>query len=407
MTEAKRIKILNLEDSELDRMALERTVREKGLPYDLDHASTLARARVLLEREKYDVVLIDYRMPDGTGLELLKEIAHIPSIFVTGSGDEIVAVKAMKGGAYDYVIKDPAAVYLEFLPTTIEKVLGVYHLEQERKRTVETLHRAYTQLARYKTELEEAYNKLKESEERLVQSTKMASLGEMGAGIAHELNSPLAGILSLAEVLMKRIGKENPNYSFLERIADAAVRSKNIISDLLTYSQPTTNEFKPLCINETIKSTLTLFVSERKTSPLEIKEELEARLPPVLGNKGQLMEVFSNILRNARDALDSNGTQGEGRGAQHRARAFDMPRYRQGPRGEYRGGEHQRQGQHFQGHIARRRGISRYIGLKTGRPLKPLCTGDSGGLCTKKSVPSQRQPPFKRRASLESPKQSP
>ncbi len=308
MTEAKRIKILNVEDSELDRMALERTVRDKGLPYDVDHASTLARARELLAKQRYDAVLIDYRMPDGTGLELLKEINNIPSIFVTGSGDEIVAVKAMKGGAYDYIIKDPAAVYLEFLPTTIEKVLGVYNLEQERKRTVETLHRAYTQLARYKTELEEAYNKLKESEERLVQSTKMASLGEMGAGIAHELNSPLAGILSLAEVLMKRIGKENLNYSFLERIADAAIRSKNIISDLLTYSQPTTNEFKPLCINETIKSTLTLFVSERKTSPLEIKEELEARLPPVLGNKGQLMEVFSNILRNARDALDSNGT---------------------------------------------------------------------------------------------------
>jgi signal transduction histidine kinase len=308
MTEAKRVKILNVEDSEVDRMALARTVGEKGLAYDLDHAPTLARARELLGKQRYNVVLIDYRLPDGTGLELLKEINHIPSIFVTGSGDETVAVKAMKGGAYDYVIKDSSAVYLEFLPTTIEKVLGVYNLEQERKRTVETLHRAYAQLAGYKTELEGAYNKLKESEERLVQSAKMASLGEMGAGIAHELNSPLAGILSLSEVLMKRIGKENPNYSFLEKIADAAIRSKKIILDLLTYSQPRTDEFKPLCINETIKSTLTLFVSEIKTSPLEIKEDLEPHLPLVLGNKGQLMEVLYNVLKNARDALDSSGT---------------------------------------------------------------------------------------------------
>ncbi len=176
-----------------------------------------------------------------------------------------------------------------------------------RKRTAE-LNRTLREMESYKDRFEDACKKLKESEKNLVQAAKLASLGELGAGIAHELNSPLAGILSITEVLLKRVDRGEPNYFFLEKIKDAALRARNIIVDLLSYSRPTRDIMEPLDVNDVVKSTLSLFISELKTTSVEIHEELSTELPSVKGNKGQLMEVLLNLIKNARDALYGSGS---------------------------------------------------------------------------------------------------
>ncbi|MDP2690184.1 MAG: ATP-binding protein, partial [Deltaproteobacteria bacterium] len=156
--------------------------------------------------------------------------------------------------------------------------------------------------------LEQAYLKLQDSEQRLIQSAKLISLGEMGAGIAHELNSPLAGILSITEVLLNRVSREDPNYRLLEKMKDAAIRSKYIILDMLTYSRPTKRDFEPMFLNEAVRATLCLFVSEIKTCSIKIEEDFDLQLPKICGNKGQMMEVLLNIIKNARDAMEGSGT---------------------------------------------------------------------------------------------------
>lgn len=171
----------------------------------------------------------------------------------------------------------------------------------------ETVRKRTEELNRSLRELVEAYGRLKISEQRLIQSAKMISLGEMGAGIAHELNSPLAGILSITEVIMARMSKEDPNYQLLEKIRDAAVRSKYIILDVLTYSRPTKAGFAPMFLNEAVRATLTIFTSEIKARSIEIIEDFDPELPKVFGNKGQVMEVVLNILKNARDAMGGSG----------------------------------------------------------------------------------------------------
>ncbi|TAN63425.1 PAS domain S-box protein, partial [bacterium] len=155
--------------------------------------------------------------------------------------------------------------------------------------------------------LEAAYIKLQNSEQMLVQSAKLISLGEMGAGIAHELNSPIAGVLSISEVLLGRISKDDPNHYLLLKIKDAAVRSKYIILDMLTYARPFKDEYRDIYVNEALRSTMGIFISEIKTSRIEIVEKFDKNLPLVRANKGQLMEVFLNILKNARDALMGKG----------------------------------------------------------------------------------------------------
>lgn len=148
------IRVLCVEDDEVDRMALERKVRGAGLPYDLEIAGSIGKALELLEKKSYDVVLLDYILPDGTGLELLKKIRDIPVIFITGSVDVKVAVQALKEGAYDYLMKDPDRSYLEVLPATVDKVIKMFLLELEHKKDEE-------QMAIMNSELSRMYEEVK------------------------------------------------------------------------------------------------------------------------------------------------------------------------------------------------------------------------------------------------------
>ena len=130
--ENKRIRILLLDDDEIDRLAVQRFIQREQLPYDVDTATSIAEARQKVLACRYDLVMLDYNLPDGTGLEVLSSIGDMPAIFITGSGDEKVAVNAMRQGAYDYLIKDPERNYLIVLPATVNNVL-------ERKRAEKAL----------------------------------------------------------------------------------------------------------------------------------------------------------------------------------------------------------------------------------------------------------------------------
>ncbi|MFQ6034939.1 MAG: response regulator, partial [Sedimentisphaerales bacterium] len=105
-TENTTYKVLLIEDDKLDQMAFERLVKEQQLPYDYKIAGSFAQARSILDCDKFDVVIADYFLGDGTAFDVLNLTQDTPLVFTTGAGDEEIAVKAMKAGAYDYMIKD-------------------------------------------------------------------------------------------------------------------------------------------------------------------------------------------------------------------------------------------------------------------------------------------------------------
>jgi len=144
----KNIRVLLVDDKQADRMALLRMVEEKGLSYEVETAGTVSKAKELIGRGGYDIALLDYMLPDGSGLELLEVIKDFPAVFLTGSGDETVAVKAMKGGAYDYIIKDNDNGYLEPLPQLIEKVIRSFRIEQKHRLAQEHLIKLNQELVR-------------------------------------------------------------------------------------------------------------------------------------------------------------------------------------------------------------------------------------------------------------------
>ena len=122
--ENNRYKILLIEDEKLYRMAFKRLVDEEKLPYDYIEAASVAEAQSVLDSQKFDIIIADYSLGDGTAFDILGLVDDAPVIFVTGVGDEKVAIKAWKAGAYDYLIKDIQRNYLKAIPITIENAIN-------------------------------------------------------------------------------------------------------------------------------------------------------------------------------------------------------------------------------------------------------------------------------------------
>ncbi len=118
-----KIHILLVDDDDIDLEATRRHIRKERLPYELDTAGSESEALAKLREGGFDVVLLDYDLGTATGFDLLPHVGDSPAIFVTGSGNEEIAVEALRKGASDYLIKDPDRNYLTVLPLTITNVL--------------------------------------------------------------------------------------------------------------------------------------------------------------------------------------------------------------------------------------------------------------------------------------------
>lgn len=118
-----KLKMLLVEDDKVDQMAFRRLKNDPAFPFDLLIAGSFKEARELLESQSFDVVVTDFQLGDGNGLDVLSIAKELPVVVTTGGGDEEVAVKAMKAGASDYLIKDPERNYLKVMAITVEKAL--------------------------------------------------------------------------------------------------------------------------------------------------------------------------------------------------------------------------------------------------------------------------------------------
>jgi DNA-binding NtrC family response regulator len=122
--EDKKYKVLLIEDNKLDRMAFERFVDDRKLPYDYTAAQSISQAREILKSRHFDIIISDYSLGDGTALDILNSVKDIPIILITAAEDERVALKALKAGTYDYLPKDFNRNYLKAVPGTIEKAVA-------------------------------------------------------------------------------------------------------------------------------------------------------------------------------------------------------------------------------------------------------------------------------------------
>jgi PAS domain S-box-containing protein len=144
-------------------------------------------------------------------------------------------------------------------------------------------------------------------EEQLQISEKMASIGLLAAGVAHEVNTPLTGISSYTQMLLQGAQPEDPKTKVLEKIERQTFRAAKIVNGLLNLARPTQTDAGPVEINAVINDVLSLLEHQLRTGRIQVRKELAPTGPIVQGIEYKLQQVFLNLFLNARDAMPRGG----------------------------------------------------------------------------------------------------
>ena len=145
-------------------------------------------------------------------------------------------------------------------------------------------------------------------EAQLAQADKLSSIGLLAAGVAHEVNTPLAVISSYTQMLGKQLQSDPQKAGLLEKITRQTFRASEIINNLLNFSRTGGAEFAEVDVNKIITDTLALLEHQFKRARVSVEDELAKNLPQIQGNTGRLQQVFLNLFLNAKDAMPGGGT---------------------------------------------------------------------------------------------------
>jgi len=313
--------ILVVEDDAAHAAAIRRALNASGMLSEISVVGSLQEFHDRVARQLPDVAIMDLNLPDGRAVEALTSPAEdgpFPILLMTSYGNEQVAVEAIKAGALDYIVKSPEA--FSSMAVTLERALREWKLLQEKKRVEK---------------------QLKESQAQVIQQEKMATIGLLAAGVAHEINNPIGFIISNLNSLGKYTDKLIQFIGFqdqaLEKCADEATRStlaeqkllikldylvtdlrdlisesldgsrrvSKIVQDLQCFSRSDNSEALPCDLNETIMRTINMVRNEIKyVAELDLRLET---LPPVVCQPQQIGQVVMNLLMNAAHSIQSEG----------------------------------------------------------------------------------------------------
>lgn len=304
-----------------------------SMRYECETAESVSEAVALLAQNEFSVVITDIIIPGISGIELLRKIIenypYTAVIMVSGVDRTQRALDAVRLGAFDYLIKP---CDLDILELTVERALERRTLLLNARQYKLDLEARNSELARGKAELERL-------QAQIIHSEKMASLGQLAAGIAHELNNPVgfiygnmdilggctsgltellhyydeaalpetvvAGAAAIKEKIDYRASLEDLS-SIINDCRDGARRIRDIVQNLRTFSRLDEAEFTKSDIHEGIDSTVRLLSRYYSADNITLIRDY-GDLPPVDAYSGQLNQVWMNLLVNAAQAVSANG----------------------------------------------------------------------------------------------------
>jgi signal transduction histidine kinase len=321
-----RSRVLIVDDSPTVRTLFLQALSSK---YDCTSASCYDEAVRRLRESRYDVVIADVIMPGFSGTELLRKVKTMyPEtmvIMVTGIDRPHRALDALRQGAFDYLIKPCELPVLEL---AVERAL-------EQRALLRTAERYKKTLEARNAELEAGKARLQQLQATIVQNEKMVALGQLAAGIAHELNNPVAFVHGNLDILhqatkalietlklyecadvpadvAEKAAAMKADLPFLSAIddleeiigdcKDGAVRIKEIVQNLRTFSRVDEAEFTDLDVNRALDSTIRLLSQYFGNAEIELIRDF-GELPEISAFGSQINQVWMNLLVNAAQAL--------------------------------------------------------------------------------------------------------
>jgi len=174
-------------------------------------------------------------------------------------------------------------------------------------RMIERLKANREELEDYVRSLEVANKQLKQAQEELIRTEKLASIGRFAAGVAHEVGNPLGAILGYTSMLEKGQIEPGESKDYLQRIEKEIQRINRIVRELLDFSRPSRGEIRQVEVNKLLENTLSLLSYQKSFRNIETQLNLHPDLPRVMGDESQLSQVFLNMMLNAVDAMPEGG----------------------------------------------------------------------------------------------------
>ncbi|MGH9341585.1 MAG: ATP-binding protein [Acidobacteriota bacterium] len=144
-------------------------------------------------------------------------------------------------------------------------------------------------------------------EDQLFQAEKLSSIGLFAAGVAHEVNTPLAGISSYVQMLLKKVEPQDEGHGVLKKIETQTFRASEIVNNLLNFARFNDSELQEINLNSLMTDTVSLLEHQLRNSRVQVLLELDPSLPKTFGNGGKLQQVFLNLFLNAKDAMPDGG----------------------------------------------------------------------------------------------------
>ncbi|MCI0680805.1 MAG: ATP-binding protein [Gemmataceae bacterium] len=336
------IRILLIEDNPGDAELLEVMLGQvAGTPFALECADRLAGGIERLARGGIDLVMLDLTLPDSHGLDTFRKVKarapSIPIVVMSGISDETIAIKAVHESAQDYLVK--GQVTSQLLARGLRYAL-------ERKQGELALLRAMEAEQRARRELERAHEELKRTQAQLVQSAKLASLGQLVAGVAHEINNPLAFVANNIVVLERdlaslrdlvrlyqqtdaTLAQHQPDTAraihaaaeamdlaytldnldgILDRSHDGLKRIQQIVLDLRGFSRASlaSDAQHGVDMNDSIASTLNIIRGVARDRDVTLETDF-GPLPPGACYPARMNQVVLNLVTNAVEACSAGG----------------------------------------------------------------------------------------------------
>ncbi len=309
----------------------------KGAAYDVTATLSPLEALGLLKEQTHDVLITDLMMDELDGMELIRSARMICpsmlSVVMTGCGSKDAAIAAVKAGAYDFLEKPLTP---DQLRQTISRAWRAIRSEFENQRLL-------AELKRSNRELQGEIAERKKMQVSLARSDRMASIGLLAAGVAHEINNPLTYVLysleSLAQdlpqlvdligryqrILEEEVGQDKvfaalgevPPLASPDRLKDlvyqltkaveGAHRVRDIVRDLKTFSRVEQDKQAPVRLDQVIEGAANMSFNEFRYRARFVKEY--GNVPPVLASDGRLSQVFLNLLVNAAHSIEEGDVE--------------------------------------------------------------------------------------------------
>jgi signal transduction histidine kinase len=301
----KKVKILVVEDEGIIAMSIQSTLKNLGYTV-LSLAVTGKDAVKKAGDDKLDLVLMDISLRgEMDGIEAAGHIRskfNIPVVYLTAHSDEKMLMRAKVTEPFGYIVKPFDDRDLRI---AVEMALHKHRIEDEMKMRLEGLVEERTK------ELKETYKRLNdEIKEKLnyraeaFRAAELASIGELAAGVAHEINNPINGIINGAQILINNMAPESNEHKIASMVMKEGDRIANIVRSLLSFARINENEKRLIQAYELIVETMALTEAQLKKDGIKVKINVPTDLPLLNVCFQQLQQVIINIINNARYALN-------------------------------------------------------------------------------------------------------